>query len=252
LDALVNSSLELSRVIERRHSRERLRESQLQIIEAQHIARLGSWEWDIAGNKVSLSQELFRIFDLAEGEFEGTYQAFLDKFHPDDVERAQIEFMRAYEHGIPFNFQHRIIRSNREQRIIQTRGRAVHNKQDQPVRIIGTAQDITEMVAIEMRMQAQDEMLENVLAQSQIILWSIDQGGELRLSRRGGLAALGIPEGDQLGNNIFKILPADHPLIGYVNHALEKRSVHVDYKVEERIYDLRILPQMYQQENVTV
>jgi PAS domain S-box-containing protein len=251
LDVLANASIELSRVIERKRSRDRLRESRFRIIEAQHIARLGSWEWDLIGQKVSWSQELFRIFDLAEDAFEGTYQTFLDKIHPDDLERAQIEFQRAYEYGIPFNFQHRIVRSSGEPRVVQTRGRVILNKQGQPVRIIGTLHDITEMVAIENRLQAQEELLENVVAQSQIILWSIDRQGELRLSRRGGLAALGVPSGDQLGMNVFEILPQDHPLTEYLNQSLAGTAVYVDFKVDERIYDLRILPQMDQQGSVT-
>ncbi len=200
LDVLANAGIELSRVIERRRSRERLRESQLRFMEAQHIARLGSWEWDLLGQKISWSQEFFSIFDVAEDNFEGTYQAFLDKIHPDDLERVHIEFLRASEFGIPFNFQHRIVRPSGEPRVVQTRGRVLLNRQNRPVKITGTVQDVTEMVAIENRLQAQDELLENVLTQSQIIFWSIDRQGELRLSRRGGLAALGVPSGDQLRN----------------------------------------------------
>ncbi len=251
----LNASLELqvearTRLL-RWHSRERLRESELRTMEAQHLARLGSWEWDLSGQKVSCSPELFRIFALAEDEFAGTYQAFLDRIHPDDLERAQSEFQRAFDYGIPFNFQHRIVRPGGELRVVQNRGRAMHNRQDQPVRIIGTAQDITEMVAIENHLQAQDELLENVLVQSQVILWSIDCQGELCLSRRGGLAALGVPSGDQLGVHVFEILPQDHPLAGYLGQALGGTVVQVDFKVDERTYDLRILPQVDPQGEVT-
>ena len=99
-----------------------------------------------------------------------------------------------------------------------------------------------EAVTIENRSHAQAELLENVLAQSQVILWSIDRQGELRLSQQGGLAALGVPSGDQLGINVFEILPQDHPLAEHLNLALAGSSVHVDFKVDERIYDLRIIP----------
>lgn len=106
-------------------------------------------------------------------------------------------------------------------------------------------------INIENRLQIQDELLENVLAQSQIIVWSINRQGELCLSRRGGLAALGIPSGDKLGENVFEILPQDHPLRKYLNQALEGRAVDIDFKVDERIYDLQILPQVNQHGEIT-
>lgn len=95
------------------------------------------------------------------------------------------------------------------------------------------------------------EMLENVLAQSQIILWSIDRQGGLRFSQHGGLAALGIPSGDQSGINVFEIIPADHPLKKYVDQVLEGSEVYVDFKAGERIYDLRILPRVDQEGNIS-
>jgi PAS domain S-box-containing protein len=230
---------------------ERLRESENQIIEAQHLARLGSWEWDFNADSVTLSQELLRIFDLAEGEFEGTTQAFLNKVHPDDLEIVKTALQRARETGIPFNVQHRIIRSTGQQRVLQTRGRVARNEQGHPVRIIGTSQDVTVMATITDRLRERDMLLENILAQSQIILWSIDPQGTLRLSRRGGLAALGVPSGDQLGVNVFERLSQDHPLANYLSQSLGGTAVYIDYKFGERTYDLRILPLMDQQGKIT-
>ena len=94
-------------------------------------------------------------------------------------------------------------------------------------------------------------LLENVLSQTQVILWSIDRGGKLRLSRRGGLTALGVPTGNWLGNNVFEILPANHSLAKYINQALSGTAVYTDYKIGERAYDLRILPQIDPEGEIT-
>ncbi len=107
------------------------------------------------------------------------------------------------------------------------------------------------MGTIETRLPAQDELLETVLAQSQVILWSLDRQGAIRLSQRGGLAALGVPSGDQLGNNVFEMLPQDHLLAEHLHQALAGSAVRVDFKVEQRIYDLRIFPQIDQNGAVT-
>ena len=87
-------------------------------------------------------------------------------------------------------------------------------------------------------------LLENVLSQSKVILWSIDREGKLRLSRRGGLTALGVPTGNWLGINVFDILPANHSLAKYFHQAISGTAVYTDYKIGDRTYDLRILPQI--------
>jgi len=62
------------------------------LAEAQRLAHLGSWEWDIPSNTVTWSEVLYRIFGLEPEEFGGTYQAFLERIHPDD--RAAIAAAR--------------------------------------------------------------------------------------------------------------------------------------------------------------
>ncbi len=108
-----------------------------------------------------------------------------------------------------------------------------------------------EAATIENQSPVQAELMETVLAQSQVILWSLDRQGKLCLARRGGLAELGVPSGDRLGINVFEILPQDHPLAEHLNRALAGSAVHVDFKVDERIYDLRIFPQLDPQGDVT-
>ncbi|MFX1561270.1 MAG: response regulator, partial [Promethearchaeota archaeon] len=67
-------------------SERRLRDSEAKLAEAQRIAHLGHWNWDIVKNKITWSDEIYRIFGLAPQEFEATYEAFLDTVHEDDRE----------------------------------------------------------------------------------------------------------------------------------------------------------------------
>ncbi len=64
-----------------------LRKKERQLADSQRVARLGSWEWDIVTNKVTWSDELYRIFGLKPQESEATYDAFLNAVHPDDREK---------------------------------------------------------------------------------------------------------------------------------------------------------------------
>jgi PAS domain S-box-containing protein len=250
LEVLAYAGVKLGREIERRQAEEQLRESESRLIEAQRIARVGSWEWDVTKDKVSWSPELLHIFDIGAGEFEGTYQAFLDRVHPDDLELVRTEIQKAYETGNPYYFRHRIITSNGKQLILQAHGKVLLDEKNQPVKMVGTAQDISQIVAIENRLREQDKLLDRVLAQSGIDLWALDGKGNLRLSRRRGLAALGIPAG-QLGANVFDLLPESDPLVQHLHQAMDGVEVEVDLKVGEHTYDLHLLPQLDQQNNIT-
>jgi len=73
-------------ITDRKMTEEQLRESQAQLVEAQRLAQIGSWEWDIVQNKITWSDELYRIFGLKPQEFDRTFESYLNRIHPDDRE----------------------------------------------------------------------------------------------------------------------------------------------------------------------
>ena len=71
-------------VTERKRAEEEIQRREAQLVEAQRIARLGSYEWDLRTNTVRRSEELYRIFGLLPHEFEPTYEGYLARVHPED------------------------------------------------------------------------------------------------------------------------------------------------------------------------
>src|SRR6185436_18915918 len=69
---------------ERRRAEEALKRSQGLLADAQKLARVGSWEWDIPGNKVTWSDELYRLYGLEPGSFAATFEAYLSLVHASD------------------------------------------------------------------------------------------------------------------------------------------------------------------------
>ena len=112
--------------------------------EAQHVAHTGSWEWTIADDRVWWSKELHRIYGLANA----SYQQFLGIVHPQDRQRIHDIGRRAVDDRQPFEYEHRVIRRDGDVRTIYGRGRVVEEG-GRVVRIIGTAQDITERKRME-------------------------------------------------------------------------------------------------------
>lgn len=144
LEAVTQIGTQLGRVIERKRAEKRIRESERELTEAQQIAHLGSWQWDIASNKVSWSDELYRIYGLASQSVEITYEGFLERVHPDDRERVAGLIAAAYQSGQPFDFEHRLIRPDGIGRTLHAQGQVVQDETGQPIKMVGTGHDITE------------------------------------------------------------------------------------------------------------
>src|SRR5262249_20934231 len=69
---------------ERKRAEAALRKSEASLREAQRIARLGNWEWNVSANELRWSDEIYSIFGLPPRQFGATYEAFLERVHPAD------------------------------------------------------------------------------------------------------------------------------------------------------------------------
>lgn len=145
---------------ERRRAEEALRRREAQLAEAQHIAHIGSWEWDVRENVVTWSDELYRIFGLDPQEFSATYEAFLERIHPEDRDRVHRIVMAAYSEGAQFSFDHRIVRPDGSIGMVHASGRAVLNEEGRPVRMTGTGQDVTERTRSQDALRRRNAQLE--------------------------------------------------------------------------------------------
>ncbi len=132
-------------ITDKRAAADHLARSERRFGEAQRVAHVGSFEWDIRANLVSWSDELHRIYGLEPGQFEGTFDAFLKRVHPDEVESTRKVVFDAYRKRAPFVYDHRIVRADGSIRILHTVGDVVKNEQGAPVRLVGTCWDVTEL-----------------------------------------------------------------------------------------------------------
>src|SRR5436190_2000525 len=120
-----------------------LREQQ-KLSEAQKLAHIGSWEWNIIENIVNYSEELYRIYGLLNNQFKATYDEFLKHVHIEDrkfVKDAIDESLKTLQ---PFNFYYRVLRPDNSLRILQARGEILTDNLHKPVKVLGVGQDVTE------------------------------------------------------------------------------------------------------------
>ncbi len=123
-----------------------LQRREAQLAEAQRIAKIGSWEWDVGSDIVVWSDELYRIYGVEPGmDFVPNYQGFLDRMHPDDRDRVAAAVRRALEETDEFEFDARILRYDGSLAWIRGRGRVTRDETTgAALRMGGTSQDVTE------------------------------------------------------------------------------------------------------------
>lgn len=156
-----HSSLQHNELIERlRRTEEQLRQSELRLEESQTLAHIGSWEWNIAADRLLWSAEMYRIYGLDPSSFVATYAGYQNQQHPDDRAFVAETVARAMQSGEPYQFEHRIIRPDGTVRWLHGRGQVVLGPDRRPIRIFGTSLDITE------QHQAAEERAQRIRAEA--------------------------------------------------------------------------------------
>ena len=130
--------------LERNLVEDSLQKSEASLANAQRIARLGNWEWNIVTNELRWSDEIYRIFGLSPQEFGATYEAFLNSVHPDDREFVKKSVNNALYEKMPYSIDHRIVLPNGTERIVHEQAEVVFDNTGKAIQMKGTVQDVTE------------------------------------------------------------------------------------------------------------
>ena len=132
---------------QRESGRAREREQWLRRLnEAQRIARVGNWGFDVVSGKLSWSDEVYRIFGHAPRSFVPNYAGLLEMIHPDDRERVEQAVNQSLRTGSAYEIDHRIVRSDDEIRYVHERGTIEFDARGRATRMHGTVQDITDRI----------------------------------------------------------------------------------------------------------
>jgi PAS domain S-box-containing protein len=120
-----------------------LKDSEKGLAEAQKMAHIGNWEWDIAADKAYWSEEMYRIFGRDLRKAAPSYNEYLNYIHPDYRDHYCDAIKKAVI-GKPFGIDFRVVLDNGEERIVHLKSEFVMDNKNIPVRIKGIVQDITE------------------------------------------------------------------------------------------------------------
>lgn len=145
-------------------TKQALADLQARVDNAQQLANMGDYDWHIASDTNSWSDQLYRIYGHEPGAFNAAYDKFLEMVHPDDREKVMEMHREAYATGGSWKIIERIVRPDGEVRYLSTNGVVITDDDGTPVRMRGTCVDVTERV----RAEEESERLAADLREAQV------------------------------------------------------------------------------------
>ncbi len=203
-----------SDITERKKAEEALKNSEERLNRSQEIAHLGSWELDLKANKLTWSNEVYRIFGLKPQEFGATYEAFLASVHPDDRAAVDAAYSGSLSQGKDsYEIEHRVVRKdNGEIRYVHEKCTHIRDEYGQIVRSLGMVHDITERKKAEEALLQSEERFRSVLNNSLELIYRVNlQTGRYEYMSPSCSGILGFEPEELLGMSNEKVLSRVHP-----------------------------------------
>ncbi|MCW3099616.1 MAG: domain S-box protein [Chthonomonadaceae bacterium] len=162
-----------------------LRKSEARLAQAQAVAKIGSWEVDVATGQAVWSEEMFRLLEFDPAKGVPSHAAFLARLHPDDIPLYLTMERRAKEAGSPRDFDMRVLYSDGREGWLHALGRSERDAEGHVFRTFGTVMDITQRKMMEQALRENDERLRAVLDQMPAgIIYAEAPSGRIVLTNR--------------------------------------------------------------------
>jgi PAS domain S-box-containing protein len=162
-------------VTERKMAEQEMREGRTNLVMAQELARVGGWTYDIASGRLSMSDEVFRIFNTPVGFDIPTDPKDLQKLiHPDDIMPVWNAVSKALLDGTDIDFDARLYLFGGDMRYIQIRSWTQKDAKNRAIRLVGMVQDITEFKMIEHTLRESGQLLNMAQELAHVGSWSVN------------------------------------------------------------------------------
>lgn len=158
ISSLTESNLQLSRVVDAQNAA--LRASEGRLKKAQRIARLGDWEWNAGTGEMSWSDEMFHIHGVCAVSFVPSLEAYKGLLFEEDRETFIRQIRSSLEGSEDYCFEHRIMLTSGEIRLLEVRGNIWQDIDGNPVGLRATSQDVTERARLTAELRQANEQLE--------------------------------------------------------------------------------------------
>ncbi len=146
-------SLVFQDVSERNLMLQAIKQSEETLREAQEIGNVGHWEYDLLENRITWSDQLYRIHGLKKDNFELNLESVFSTFHPDDRERIMKQYNESLINRSDFLSEHRVITPSGKIKYIIEKARTTYDENGKPLKSLGSVVDVTELKEQEIQLR---------------------------------------------------------------------------------------------------
>lgn len=182
------------------------RDSQQRLADAEIVAGLGSWEWDLATGAVTWSPGMYRLHGMEVGDGAESVEAWLATVHPDDRRQAREVAETAAAAGTGVDFVYRAVCCDGRERVIHCRGEPVCDADGRPVRMVGTLLDVSERHAAEAALRASEARARAVIDTASDAYVEHDEHGRLTEWNRQAEATFGWSRKEAVGQPLASLI----------------------------------------------
>lgn len=192
-------------ITDRRRAEEALRSKQMMLARTEGIAHIGSWAWNIATDKVTWSDELFRIFQRDPREGAPSFDDHPAFYHPEDMARLRQAVEAAITDGTSYELELRAIRKDGEIRVCVARGIPEMDLGGRVVSLYGSLQDITNRRRAEEALRESEELFRNYLENAPDGVYLSDLEGTFLYGNRKCEEIIGYRREELIGKNFLEL-----------------------------------------------
>lgn len=195
-------------ILARQQMQQALETKEKQLEEAQALAHLGNWNWDLLQDRLTISEEMARIYGVTPADHPLSYEKYMG--YIPQAERGLVEQIvkTALSDKQPFSYEHGVVRPDGSLRELCCSGMVETDESGKPVRMYGTAHDRTEEKALQRKLQETEELYRMLVEVSPDAIYLLEKG-RCMFSNRAGLALAGAERFEQLnGRSFFDFMPS--------------------------------------------
>jgi len=163
--AVNRALIEVEEHSKRKMAEEALRNSHRQLLEAQKIGHIGSWELDIKSGKMSCSDEFYNIMNLEPSQLDNGIISIMEVIHPEDRKNVEMSLTDSINEHKSFSNVYRLIIPDGSVKILSSKGQVITDSEGNALRVVGTEQDITEQKTAEEKIRSSLKDKEMLLAE---------------------------------------------------------------------------------------
>ncbi|RUT78403.1 PAS domain-containing protein [Ancylomarina longa] len=227
----------------RKKAKKKLKKNIQRLRMAQQSAHIGNWELNLQTKELIWSDEIFRIFEIDSKKFKASYDTFLQTIHPDDREMVNQAYTNSLKTKLPYQIEHKLLLPDGRIKYVYEQCETFFDPTGNPIRSMGTVQDITEIKKVEESHKRRGAFIRAVADTSPALIYVYDLETNSNIYSNSGMERLlGYSKNEirKMGDHLFPKLihPEDlQEVLDFQNqilHASDEDTLEIDYRMRHK------------------